>query len=196
MEIGSIAEWVGALTGSGIATASLIVALRANRYASEANNRAAKMEEVERQRDILNIGSQLQVWWAYHDANRINHRGHKKDSDSPKEWGIVIANTGDQALILTKVEITVSRKNNFISPSEPQSTTKTDKYYFEIIPPGRFFKNVDNPQEYTKTATDINEYKALVDARAYRVKSIKYSTPNHRRWEWTPETGLLEIPET
>ncbi|MFP7696589.1 hypothetical protein [Trueperella sp. LYQ143] len=190
MEWGSIAEWVGAITGTGLATASLIVALRANRHADAANTRADKMEELERQRDLLNIGSQLQVWWACHEAS-----GEDSDDDnteqSKKEWGIIIANTGDEALMLTKVEIEVVKQN--FTPEEVSSEIVTWKY--DALPPGVFFRQAYR-KGYTNAIANLSNYRVILNSSKYRINSICYSTPNHRRWKWTPEYGLAEIIES
>ncbi|AEG84434.1 hypothetical protein [Corynebacterium ulcerans] len=108
MDIGSLAEWAGALSG----LAALFVAVQANRQSRKSEKYARETEslsvELNRQireeqrqtelamhkreqerdhrdmeRDRRLIAGGLQAWWAYRDQQ-----------DTCQQWGLVVSNTG------------------------------------------------------------------------------------------------------
>lgn len=192
MEPGSLAEWVSAVFGLGLGGASLLIAWQANSQAKAADRRAAEaeqemirrqdaLEERERKRDLLNVGSYLQAWWAC-----------KSNNDSNGPWGILVQNIGENSLLLHDVEITYSRLPN---RDNPPIKWITNTIKCTVLPPGKYFYETTpkGSPKLPETVNNLSRFSAITHSGKHKVDSIRYSTPNRSRWKWTPTEGLQNI---
>lgn len=189
IEFGTLGEWVGAVFGTGLGIASLMVAWQANRQSQAADHRAAEaekemlrrqdeMDKRERQRDLLSVGACLQAWWAT----------TKPEDGSKGDWGIIIANTGDTALLLSNVVVT------YVSPMT-RGMEKPAR--FKVLPPGFYFAESQfQGIGFPDPIQPYDRFSPVLCSEDHKITKLTYSTPNGCRWEWTPEEGLKEISGT
>ncbi len=183
IKFGTLGEWAGALFGTGLGIVSLIVSWRPNRQAQAADRRAAEaekemlrrqdeMDKRERQRDLLSVGACLQAWWAT-----------TKPADGSKgDWGIIISNTGEAALLLSNVAVTC------VSPCTRKRTIE-----YGTLPPGLYFENLSKG-DFPELVHSSSDFSPVISSAKYRITKLAYSTPNGCRWEWSPESSLQEMP--
>lgn len=194
MDIGSLAEWAGALSG----LAALLVAVQANRQSRKSEKYARETEslsvELNRQireeqrqtelamhkreqerdhrdmeRDRRLIAGGLQAWWAYRDQQ-----------DTCQQWGLVVSNEGSQVSIFYNVQIDV----------EVQRIT-TRPLCIKVLPPGRYFainrfeQGWELPEECGPSQTH-----ALLSSTRHQVVRISFQDSLGKRWVWNPQEGL------
>lgn len=193
MEIGSLAEWAGAAASA----VAIILAMKANRIASQANESVQKSEnermlyqqqqdaklaqaEEERRRidsqqleatqrkERRELAGVLQAWWV-------------KPRDFPKrKYGFILQNEGAHSGVFRDVVVKHSSKHGY------------GVMEIEVVPPGTYFQQ--NAQTLLEPVEHLFGYDPVAHSEKFEIIEVAYTDSLGDRWIWTPE-GLREAPK-
>ncbi|GAA4772033.1 hypothetical protein [Microbacterium gilvum] len=184
MEPGTWAEWVGSIASIAAAVVSifaLIVAMKANAHAKEANEtsqstlavsnrmRTDALESSERRRR-LETASELQAWWAATPDGR--------------RWGVVIVNGSRGAGVFRDITLT------------SRDTSATYVTPIPMLPPGTFvLLPEENGKGIPQPVDPSDQWHPLTRSRKHVVVSIDFTDPVGTAWRWDAGNGLRPSPE-
>lgn len=190
MEIGSLAEWAGAIASA----MAIFLAMKANMIATQANESVQKSEKArmeyqqkqdekivtaEEQRRILEAqkledhrrkerreqAGVLQVWWV-------------KPADHPHRlYGFILRNEGPGSNLFRDVTI-----RHISKQGEAKTTIKA-------VPPGTYFQQ--NTSTFLEPVTELSEYQPVSHSDRFEITEVSYKDSLGDRWIWTP-SGLVE----
>lgn len=161
MEFGSIADVVA----SGLAAASLCIAIWANSKSNKSLERSEKNT----------LGAVLQVWWA-------------KEAPEPGEkgrWGLMILNSTESLSSVHDINIYYRHRWKLTDDFEDYVRPIT------FLPSGLFFFQ-HNEQEttYVEPVSDFSNYSPILCSSLHEVDKVEFKTADQRSWVWTPAEGV------
>lgn len=181
MELGSLAEWCGAIASIVTGIFAILFAWMANREAKKANDEAAKANEatkvaqeqamsLEKERDLRLAAGNLLAWWVVCDGN---------------EWGVLVTNTGANPSMLQDVAVRVSGNENRIRAS--------------VLPPGAYFYSspIDRgPWGVPEIVTVYKRYEPVTNSPNHEVEEITFRDLLGSSWVWDPRNGTRRLKNT
>jgi len=178
MDIGSVGEWVGgiaSIVAAGVSIAALIVAMKANSFAREANKtsqktlgvshkgRADALSQAERARRE-GVASQLQAWWVGSDTSG---------------WGVEVVNGSSGAAVFRDVVIDVKGD----APS----------IRIAVLPPGHYFVRAKSAGwDLPKPIVSTDGLMPITKSPKHLVTAMKFCDPLGSSWLWRVDDGLTE----
>ncbi len=176
MELGTLAEWAGAIAaviGTLISLFALSYARKANETAeatrreSQAANKEA--HDLEAQRDKRLLAGSLQAWWAKkHDENT---------------WGVLVANLGQAGTVFRDVTIT-AKVNEYRKVLDLQ-----------VVPPGLLFveSTAAGSGWGLPAAVEPHECDYLAKSSKHEITRIDFTDQLGVHWSWDPDRGPTEV---
>lgn len=179
VDLGSLAEWAGAVAASFAAG----FGWGALRLAKHANNTAEESLARQLLRERSGVARQLQAWWVTWTDD-----SHGRDC-----YGVLVSNGGDGTTVFRSVEVETTG-NSLATARGAQGSIK-----IETLPPGAYL--VQSPPRTPggapwmepQTVVDIRDFRPLLRARQWGVTRIGFTDPVGTRWEWTPSASLREV---